>query len=343
MACGGGDTSSVPEPAAPDAPAAPVPSPPAATAPAPAPVPPAGPSEPACAKAPCAARPIIFVHGHNGSSDDWQTMVDTLVSSDGRFDAYRFLGTADHASLPTSSIPRRSWLFAFDYYVAKGTDKRGSFTAGPGKIGSDSSHSCASPMGKGNIIADAPAYEVGTEHDFAADLSAMVADVLRATGARSVDLVGHSLGGLVIRSYLAFFGGNAKVEQVVLLSSPHLGVPLAPLEALFGKAQPWMAIHELTELDSGAVFPKAHFTSCGAPSTTAGSWTQKLLEAEIATPIVPRLDVMSGSKDILVSYDAAHHFLAKSHVVLDGVDHPGILKVPQTITRVRDLCGGSYP
>jgi len=146
-----------------------------------------------------------------------------------------------------------------------------------------------------------------------------------------------------VRAYLGFFGGNAEVEHVVLLASPHLGVPLAPLEAILGKAQPWMAIHELTELDSGSIFPKAHFVSCGAPTSTAGSWTQKLLETEIGTPIVPRLDVMSGSKDILISYDSAHHPQAKSHVVVDGVDHPGILKAPATITRVRDLCGGIFP
>lgn len=342
-ACGGGDTSS-PDPTAPELEAPAPASPPAVAAPPdPGSASPTGPSEPPCAKAPCAARPIVFVHGHNGSNDDWQTMVDTLVSSDDRFDAYRFLGTQDHAALPTGGIARRAWLFAFDYYVARGTDKRGSYTAGPGKIGSDSSSSCASPQGTGHLVADGPEYDSGVDHEFAADLASMVGDVLRATGAKSVDLVAHSLGGLVSRSYLAFFGGNAQVEHLVLLASPHLGVPLAPIEAVFGRAQPWMKDHELAELDSGALFPRSRFVSCGAPSSSAGSWTQKLLEAEIGTPIVPDVHVMSGSRDILINYKSAHHHQAKSHVVVQGVDHPGILKAPSTIARVSELCGGTFP
>ncbi|WP_052280477.1 esterase/lipase family protein [Nocardia vulneris] len=44
--------------------------------------------------------------------------------------------------------------------------------------------------------------------------------VLAATGAKKVDLVGHSQGGLVGRYYINALGGADKVDQMVLISSP---------------------------------------------------------------------------------------------------------------------------
>jgi pimeloyl-ACP methyl ester carboxylesterase len=317
------------------------PAPAAPTPPPPAPDP--TPAVPTCSKAPCAARPIVFVHGHNGSSDDFQSVLDALVTSDGRFDAYRFVGTSDPPTWPTGSIPRRAWLFAFDYYVQTGTDARGSFTAGPGRIGSDAAYACTAPVGAGHLVSDGTSYEQGVTHDYATDLASAVTNILRATGADSVDIVAHSLGGLVTRSYLAFFGGNAVTKHVLLLASPHLGVPVATLEGILGLggAQSWMTAHELTELDSGSVFAKSRFSRCG--DAAKGSWTSKLLEVEQQTPIVPEVHVMSGTRDLLVSYGAAHHPQAITHVVVDGVDHAGLLKAPETIARVEALCGGSYP
>lgn len=38
---------------------------------------------------------------------------------------------------------------------------------------------------------------------------------------------------------------------------------------------------------------------------------------------------------------AAAYPTAKTHVVVD-TDHSGILKAPETVQRVRDLCGGKF-
>lgn len=340
-ACGASDDEArAPGPAA--AAAAPAPSPPTASAsaaPADPPPAPAASSEPLCPRAPCAERPIIFVHGYQGSNSDWDAILTGLVKDDPRFDAFRWAGTNDHGAWP-EGIARRAWLFAFDYYVDKGVDPRGSYTAGPGRIGSGSA-ACASPAGAGGIVADTSAYG-GVAHDYAADLASLVDDVLRATGAKKVDLVAHSMGGLVARSYLAFHGGNAKVERALLLSSPHLGVGLVGFAALFGLGPDWMAVHEQAELDSGSLLAKARFTRCGEPDAAKGAWPRKLLDVEsTTTPIVPEVHVMSGSKDILVSYDSAHHPAAKTHVVVDA-DHAGILKAPETLARVEELMGGTH-
>ncbi|QBS45305.1 triacylglycerol lipase [Nocardia sp. CS682] len=55
-----------------------------------------------------------------------------------------------------------------------------------------------------------------------------VDQILSATGAEKVDLVGHSQGGVVDRYYLNELGGAAKARQMVLLSSPYraTGLPV---------------------------------------------------------------------------------------------------------------------
>jgi len=65
-----------------------------------------------------------------------------------------------------------------------------------------------------------------------ADLEAEVRRTLKATGFRKVDLVGHSMGGLVCRSYLSRAGAAAKVRKCVFLATPNEGTPLAYLASL---------------------------------------------------------------------------------------------------------------
>lgn len=64
------------------------------------------------------------------------------------------------------------------------------------------------PGGSGDIVQSAQ------------QLSAFVDQVLAATGASKVDLVGHSQGGMMPRWYMRFDGGAAKVNHLVALSPP---------------------------------------------------------------------------------------------------------------------------
>ena len=52
---------------------------------------------------------------------------------------------------------------------------------------------------------------------------------LDETGAASVDLVGYSAGGVVVRLWVADLGGGSHVRRAVTLASPHHGTDLAAL------------------------------------------------------------------------------------------------------------------
>ncbi|MGH3507338.1 MAG: lipase family alpha/beta hydrolase [Nocardioidaceae bacterium] len=59
--------------------------------------------------------------------------------------------------------------------------------------------------------------------DSATELKAFAAKVLRRTGARKVDLVGHSQGGMMPRYYLKFLGGADKVDDLIGLAPSNHG------------------------------------------------------------------------------------------------------------------------
>ncbi|MQA26147.1 MAG: alpha/beta fold hydrolase [Micromonosporaceae bacterium] len=61
----------------------------------------------------------------------------------------------------------------------------------------------------------------------ARQLATYVSQVRSATDATTVDIVGHSMGGLNSRQYLKFEGGTTHVDDWVSLGSPHHGTQWA--------------------------------------------------------------------------------------------------------------------
>lgn len=121
-------------------------------------------------------------------------------------------------------------------------DQRGPVILVPGYGGSTRSlTSLASYLGSTGrdvSILDLPGDGTGDLRTAAEHLAEVVDQVLE-TGAPSVDLVGYSAGGEVVRWYVGPLGGAARVRRVVTLGSPHHGTDLAALAAgLAGGACP---------------------------------------------------------------------------------------------------------
>lgn len=67
----------------------------------------------------------------------------------------------------------------------------------------------------------------GDVRSAAARLAEQVEALCAETGADRVHVVGHSLGGIVARWYVQEMGGDARVETLVTLGSPHAGTTAA--------------------------------------------------------------------------------------------------------------------
>jgi pimeloyl-ACP methyl ester carboxylesterase len=63
----------------------------------------------------------------------------------------------------------------------------------------------------------------------ARQLGWFIDQVRSATGAAQVDVVGHSMGGVVGRYYVSLAGGDGTVKNLVTLGSPHTGTELSAL------------------------------------------------------------------------------------------------------------------
>jgi len=75
-------------------------------------------------------------------------------------------------------------------------------------------------------------YATGDIAQSAEQLSTFVNKVRAATGAKKVDLVGHSQGGMMPRYYIKFLGGNAEVNTLVGLAPSNHGTTLDGLVTL---------------------------------------------------------------------------------------------------------------
>ena len=144
-----------------------------------------------------------------------------------------------------------------------------------------------------NYGGSSPAADFQGTGDVAASaqqLAAFVSQVLAATGAAKVDLVGHSQGGMMPRYYINFLGGAAKVATFVALAPSNYGTTLDGLTQLGLRLGIIMPINSAlstvctacVEQEEGSAFLKtlnAAPTVPGVNYTVIESW-----DDEVVTP-----------------------------------------------------------
>ncbi|GLW45009.1 lipase [Streptomyces sp. NBRC 14336] len=89
-----------------------------------------------------------------------------------------------------------------------------------------------------------------------------IEEICERTGSERVDVVGHSLGGLIARYYVQCLGGDARVRTLVTLGTPHSGttvVPLANAHPIVRQMRPGSAV--LEELAAPAPGCRTRFVS----------------------------------------------------------------------------------
>ncbi|GHI92274.1 MULTISPECIES: lipase family alpha/beta hydrolase [Streptomyces] len=89
-----------------------------------------------------------------------------------------------------------------------------------------------------------------------------IEEICERTGSERVDVVGHSLGGLIGRYYVQRLGGDARVRTLVTLGTPHSGtrvIPLANAHPIVRQMRPGSAV--LEELAQPAPGCRTRFVS----------------------------------------------------------------------------------
>ena len=176
-------------------------------------------------------------------------------------------------------------------------------------------------------IVEATGPGTGDLRDAATDLARAVDSALEETGAASVDVVGYSAGGVVLRLYVADLGGGSTVRRAITLSSPHHGTDLAALARSLGSEACPLACEQLDpdsdllrELNAG-------------PEAPAGPVWVALWTEDDATVVPPE----SGDLDGALGYAV--------QAVCPGltVTHPDVPRTPAVIAMVEAALGTSAP
>ena len=169
--------------------------------------------------------PIIFLHGVTGSAYSWDSeeystaMKKILKEGYHGYKAGEPLNCNENSSL--SYVGDKKRIYNFLYYHPKSEDPKMWDRNAPGAIGSN-----------GNLVPtdDWPewqkeAYENNLNNgSWAQNLADFIDKVLTATGASKVSIVAHSMGGLVARSAIRYYGCANKVHKLLMIGTPNHSV-----------------------------------------------------------------------------------------------------------------------
>jgi triacylglycerol esterase/lipase EstA (alpha/beta hydrolase family) len=158
-------------------------------------------------------------------------------------------------------------------------------------------------------------YAIGDIPESAAQLSTFVDQVLTATGAEEVDLVGHSQGGMMPRYYLKHLGGAAKVHTLVGLAPSNHGTTL---NGLFTLASYLPGASEFT----GALCPACAQQSAGSPFITELNSGGETVPGVDYTVIESRYDeVVTPYTSAFLSGPGVTNILLQDQCFLDLGEH----------------------
>jgi uncharacterized alpha/beta hydrolase family protein len=88
--------------------------------------------------------------------------------------------------------------------------------------------------------------------EYAKRLSQVVDAVKKRTGKDKVILVSHSMGGLVARTYLSYYGGESSVDKLIMVGTPNNGISGA-ISFLCGNTIAQFGIGLLDSIKNGKV------------------------------------------------------------------------------------------
>ena len=166
----------------------------------------------------------------------------------------------------------------------------------------------------------------------AGQLSNFVQQVLTATGAAKVDLVGHSQGGMMPRFYIDFLGGASTVDKLIALAPSNNGTTLDGITELgqqLGLLEPangflTVACEACVEQEVGSSF----LNTLNSGGETVPSVSYTVIESKADEVVTPYTNAF------LPAAPNVTNILVQNQCVLDGSDHLEIAYDPIALTDV---------
>ncbi|MFF7732674.1 alpha/beta fold hydrolase [Streptomyces sp. NPDC007984] len=149
-------------------------------------------------------------------------------------------------------------------------------------------------------------------------LGRRIEEICERTGAGQIDVVGHSLGGLIARYYVQRLGGDARVRTLVTLGTPHTGtrvMPVANAHPIVRQMRPGSPV--LEELTLPAPDCRTHFV---------GFWSD--LDHVMEPPETARID---------------HPDLMAQNVRVTGIGHLALPVHPAVANGIRQVLDTARP
>ena len=188
------------------------------------------------------------------------------------------------------------------------------FAVGDGQVrGTLNTGNLANPTGQTNTIAEN-----------ARILGEYVAGVKKLTGAQQVDLVAHSLGGLIARYYIDRVMQERDVAQLLMLGSPNAGTDCAALPASLGFYLP--AVLEIRPDHVREVFNRQITHRKGVPFyLAAGNPISEPFKSpctDVPSDLIIARSSVAGIAGSLVEVPLLHLDLNKADQAFNGVVKP---------------------
>jgi len=147
-------------------------------------------------------------------------------------------------------------------------------------------------------------------------LAKKIDDIMTQTGAEKVDVVAHSLGGLIVKSYVADYFMGSHIGKAVFVGVPNTGAPKAIKALLQGDnfGIPWLADSEMKKIAANLpasydLLPNLNYFN------VKGSFVKTI---DVADVTLENPSVQNTIKDL--NYEETKSFLTADH----GLNYDGI-------------------
>lgn len=166
-------------------------------------------------------------------------------------------------------------------------------------------------------------YGIGDIADQSARLRDRVAAVKARTGASKVDLVAHSMGGLVSRYYIKNLGGTSHVDSLIMLGTPNYGTAIANVGTFLGLGN-CIGITACQQMAIGSDFLNA----LNAGDDTPGSVRYTSISTAVEAVVIPYTSAFLANDgniaNIRVQSQCLFRFPGHLGLILDGAVYDGV-------------------